>query len=187
MGGEEIALVGYVFFLPQTAHQLDGLVGAASAVGLGHAAGFVFVGVFLTQADRREEPALRQPIQRGNLLGENHRVPQRQGEDASAELKAFGVTGHQGQGDHGFQAEAIAANAVAEPDGVVLVFVAQLHQRPQEGGVVAPLSEGSGDIAYGNAHGSWPPWGLWVVALSAAISTGRLLTTVSCTTRGSTM
>ena len=154
VAGEELALVGYVVLFPQAAHQADGLVGAAAAVILGDAASLVLLDFLAAQTDGGEAAALGQEVQGGDLLGEDDRVAQGQGEDAGAELHPVGPGGNHGKGHHRFQAEAVADDAVAEPDGVVAVLVAEFHQAAEEVGVVAPLSVGAGDVSDGNAHSS---------------------------------
>ena len=154
VAGEEVAFVGDLVLLPQAAHEDDGLVGAPGAVALGHAAGLVFLGFFLSQPDGGEETSLGEVVQRGDLLGQDHRVAQGQGQHAGAELHPVGVGGDHGEGDYRLQAEAVGDDAVAEPDGVIAVLVADFDELLEEVGVVTTLAECPGNISDGDAHDS---------------------------------
>ena len=96
VAGEELALVGYVVLFPQSAHQTDGLVGAAAAVILGDSASLVLLDFLAAQTDGGEAAALGQEVQGGDLLGEDDGVAQGQGQDAGAELHPVGPGGNHG-------------------------------------------------------------------------------------------
>ena len=131
---------------------------------LGTPQALVFFRFFLAQADGGEETSLGKVVQGGDLLGQDHRVAQGKGQHAGAELHPVGVGGDHGEGDYGLQAEAVGDDAVAEPDGIIAVFVADFDELLEEVGVVTTLAECPGNISDGDAHdspldsGRWTRW-----------------------------
>ena len=156
MAGKEPPLVGNALLLPQAAHQGNRLVRPAAAVAFGNAAGFILLRLLLPQTHRRKAAAFRQKIQSSNLFRQHYRIPQRQGQDAGAELQPLRPRRHHRQSHHRLQTEPIADNAVAEPDRIVFVAVAQLHQLAQKIRVLAALAISPRHISDSYAHNSSP-------------------------------
>ena len=96
------------------------------------AAGLVLDGVFLAEADGREEPSFGEVVKGGKLFGEQDGIAKGQGEDARAELEGVGVGGDHGQGYDGFEGEATTHHPVAEPDGVVAPLFAYGYEVTDE-------------------------------------------------------
>ena len=84
--GEELAVVGDEILAPEAAHHFHGFVTATAAVFLGDAAGFVFAGVFLAEADGGQEAAVGEVVEGCHLLGEDDGVAEWELGDGGAEL-----------------------------------------------------------------------------------------------------
>ena len=156
MAGKKPPLVGNALLLPQAAHQGNRLVRPAAAVALRHAAGFILLRLLLPQPHRRKAAAFRQKIQGGNLFRQHYRIPQRQGQNAGAELQPLRPGRHHRQSHQRLQAEPMADDAVAEPDRIVFVAVAQLHQLAQKIRVLPALAISPRHISDSYAHNSSP-------------------------------
>lgn len=68
------------------------------------------------ESERREESAVRQPIERRQFLGEHDGVAARQNHHAHAELQLRRTTGREGHADKGIGC--VAADPLAEPKAV---------------------------------------------------------------------
>ena len=94
--GHELADVGGVVAGPERPEDLDVLVGAGAPPGEGDAEG---VELLLQPAhtDAQLDPAARQVVEGGQLLGQDQRVAQGQDQDAGAEAQGLRGRGDKGQ------------------------------------------------------------------------------------------
>src|SRR5207249_2164517 len=99
---------------------LDCLVEAASPLGFRYAAGIVLSLFFVSNANREQHATARQEVERGELLGGQHWISERQDVDARAELELARARGNAGQGDERIENKGGCANRrhrlIAEPD-----------------------------------------------------------------------
>ena len=98
--------------------------GSASLKQLGpvaalHAEGLVLAGVDGTEAEGGQQAAVRQAVEGGQLLGQQHRVAAREHEHGEAELELGGAPGGHGQADD--RVGAVAGDPLGQPQRVEAV------------------------------------------------------------------
>jgi hypothetical protein len=82
-------------------------------------------------AEPRQQPPLRQHIDRGTLLGQQNRIAQRQRHHVDSELDALRAPGDRGERRHAFKNWLAADDAVGLPDRVDPTRFAQIDPSPE--------------------------------------------------------
>jgi len=138
------------FLAPQAPDDLEPLVGlAAAALGV-DAERLPFGRGRAANAERRQEPPLRQHVDGGALLGDEYWIAERQRNDVHAELESLGAPGNRGDGCHAFEDRFAADDAIRLPEAVDAALLAQIDPAPVAGGrVERKLHEANAD---GNGH-----------------------------------
>ena len=115
---------------PQPADDFEPLVGLAPAGFRVEVERHPFRPQGAADAERRQQAAIRQEIDRRALPGDQHRVAHRQRQHVDAELDAPGAPGERRQRGHAFEKRLRADEPVGLPDRIDSARLAQIDPAP---------------------------------------------------------
>ncbi len=113
---EPLTVVVDAVLEPQAPDERQRLVEPRRPLGPGDAERLLLVDVGDAEPERRQEPAVREPVEAGHLLGDQNGVPAGQDHDGRAELETRGAAGGEGHGDDGVGG--LTADPLGDPQAV---------------------------------------------------------------------
>jgi hypothetical protein len=113
----------------QAAQQGDRLGEARAALLDRHPAGLVFAGKLAADPDPENQPAFAQMVERGNLLGDRHRVAQREEVDPDPEQQPAADHGGLRQLQERVEDRGRVPDMVGDPDRIIAAAVDLADQR----------------------------------------------------------
>ncbi|TPW10116.1 MAG: hypothetical protein FD127_3894 [Acidimicrobiaceae bacterium] len=143
---EALAVMGEGLAGPARAQHGHALVEPRRSFRSLDAEGLLFIGVGDPEAERRKEPALRQPVEGGERFGEHDRVPSGQHHHAHPELEPRGPAGGEGHRHEGVGS--LASEPLAEPQAVEAESLECVDHGGESGVVEARLNAEAETDAY---------------------------------------
>ena len=140
---------------PQPGDDLERLVGPPAARLRIYAERLPFRPQRAADAERRQQPPLGKHVDGGALLGQKHRIAQRQGHDVHAEAQAPRAASQRRHHRHAFQDRLAAHQPIGLPQRIDAARLAEIDPapvvaRPGEGELHQAEADGDGHAASGS-------------------------------------
>ncbi len=119
----------------ERAERDDAFVGARAAFTERHAGGLEVASALAADAEPEQQPSAREVVERGRLLRDEARVPQRQQDDTRAEQDPFGHRGERRERDAEIEDRVVEREVLAGPDRVVPELLGELGDGTEAAGV----------------------------------------------------
>ena len=141
---------------PEGLHHFKGLVAVAATLADGRAVGFEGARDGAPIPDAKDQPTPRQSVQGGDGVGQADGVSQGQQDDGGAERDSLGVSGHEGEGEEGFEGVGAGVDVLGDPEGVVAEGL-DGSGVVDDGlpGVLVGLVEGHAEGEFGHGRSWW--------------------------------